>query len=224
MNANLNLVHDCLALSETIKSQSPLSEAFRPRQLNELLLPDVTCEKLQAMKNSDRIMNMIFSGRPGVGKTSCARLLAENRDTMTINASEKNSVDYIRSDVGGFSRSMSLFDKKKLVIFDEADFLSQSAQALLRAMIEEVYENCRFIFIVNDFQSIMSAIVSRCYRVSFDIPYDQLDQSIAKYKRLLATRLEERRLHVSEDRIGELVSLLFPDFRAIANAIEFELM
>jgi replication factor C subunit 3/5 len=205
-------------------NELPLSEALRPRSFQELMLPAEMIEKLSKMVETDQIMNMIFAGRPAAGKTSAARLLQKNCEALFVNASSANDATYIKKNIFSYASTVPVSLKQKIVILDEADYLTKAAQASLRALIEDAYKNCRFILIVNDIKMIDAALISRCMPVYFDIKVTEIDSMISKYIRIVQERLKERSIEMPNQKLNEIVKSKFPDFRAIANEIEFATM
>jgi DNA polymerase III delta prime subunit len=201
-----------------------VSELLRPQRLGDLTLPQRFIDRLQRMADSEEIMNMVFYGAPGLGKTSAARVITTEigADVYELNGSSLNGIDAIRKTVESFALSVSFKNKMKICFIDEADFLSINAQALLRHLIERSYSNCRFLFTVNDISKLIPAIQSRMMAICFDIlPADR-----AEVQRTLLDRYENRlpELGISFDkeRLNEIVGIFYPDLRSIANHIEFE--
>ena len=109
------------------------------------------------------IQNLIFYGPAGTGKTTLAKLIVKNIDCdyLYINASDERGIETIRDKVSGFASTMS-FKPLKIIILDEADFLTIQAQASLRNVIEEFSQNCRFILTCNYVERIIDPLQSRC--------------------------------------------------------------
>lgn len=210
--------------NQSNNTQLPLSEVLRPRSFQDLMLPEETIRKFSKMIETDQIMNMIFSGRPGAGKTSAARLIAQNRESLCINASKENDLLFIKKNVSSYARTLAVTLKQKIIIFDEADHLTEASQAALRALIEESYTNCRFILIVNNIKKIDPALISRCMPVYFDIKSTNIDSMIFKYIKIIDQRLREHSIEIPKQTLVQIVKIKFPDFRAIANEIEFAAM
>jgi DNA polymerase III delta prime subunit len=209
-----------------------LSELLRPQQLSDLTLPQRDIDRLQKMIDSRSIMNMIFHGKPGLGKTSAARAITNSMkdcapdsgvDVIEIEGSLRNGIDVVR-DIERYASSFSLWNNSfpKLCIIDEADYLTGPAQAGLRHMIENWSQNCRFLFTVNNIKKISDPLRSRMKQVCFDIsPVDQagvIGRLITRYE----TKLPELGIQFDPKRLRELIGIYFPDLRSIANQVEFE--
>jgi DNA polymerase III delta prime subunit len=213
-----------------------LSEVLRPRKIRDLTtLPQHVIDRLQRMYDDCNIMNMLFYGKPGGGKTSAAHCFRERYDLMEVNGSTENGVDIVRTRIERFAGCYSMYNyflepgetpkrtTPKICFIDEADNLSDEAQGALRKIIEDYHENCRFIFAVNDIQTIMPAIQSRLMPIDFDIaPADRGKV----HRRLLAWYagvLSERGIEYDPQRLHEIVGKWFPDLRAINTQLEFAL-
>jgi replication-associated recombination protein RarA len=209
----------------TMKRPNQLvSELLRPQQLDDLTLPLRVIHRLQRMVDSGTIMNMLFYGKPGLGKTSAARVITEaiGADVCEINGSALNGVDTVRSTVERYASSVSLYRKPKICFIDEADYLSKGAQAAFRHLIERSSNNCRFLFALNDISRVVPAIRSRLMPICFDIaPADRAEVQAnltARYER----KLSELGIKFDEERLNEIIGIFYPDLRSIANHLEFE--
>lgn len=221
-NDNTNVL-DCPI--ETVKYSS-FSERLRPRTIDELLIPDESIAKFKAMIQSRNVMNMIFYGSPGTGKTTCANLIgkSDNMEMLKLNAALFTGIDDIRKKVENYATSISLFGDKKIVLLDESDHLSSNAQASLRGLIEESMSNCRFILTANQLRKIHEPLQSRCRPFCFDVQFSRQDTSILKLTKTIQSRLKEMNIQIDQSIIHQIVVMKFPDYRAIANEIEFEVM
>ena len=223
MHDETQTVLDCP--SPTVKYPN-FSERLRPRTIGELLIADSSIAKFNAMIQSRDVMNMIFYGSPGTGKTTCANLIgnAPKIEMLYLNASLTNSIDDIRNQVERYATSMSLYGSTKIVLLDESDYLSKSAQASLRGLIEKTISSCRFILTTNELHKIQEPLHSRCRPFCFDVPFMSLNASITKLTQTIERRLTEINASIDEARLHQIVVMKFPDYRAIANDIEFELL
>jgi replication-associated recombination protein RarA len=203
-----------------------ISEKLRPRDFDELVLDEYYKNKLKKMYESRTVMNMIFYGKPGSGKTSAAKLFTESEyfDSLTINGSLDTSIDIVRNKIVNFATSMSLYQNHKICFIDEADYLSKSSQASLRGVIEETSKNCRYIFTANDMSKIHNALYSRMMPLCFDMSPAQIETEIEKYKIRIISMLKANYENVDEQRILRLIDMNFPDYRTISNKIEFEML
>ncbi len=203
-----------------------ISEKLRPRDFDELVLDEYYKNKLKKMYESRTVMNMIFYGKPGSGKTSAAKLFTESEyfDSLTINGSLDTSIDIVRNKIVNFATSMSLYQNHKICFIDEADYLSKSSQASLRGVIEETSKNCRYIFTANDMSKIHNALYSRMMPLCFDMSPAQIETELEKYKIRIISMLKANYENVDEQRILRLIDMNFPDYRTISNKIEFEML
>ena len=203
-----------------------ISETLRPKNFDELVLDDFFKRKLKKMYDTRNVMNMIFYGKPGSGKTSAAKIFANSDafDVIIINGSLDTGVDIVRNRIINYANSMSIYQNHKICIIDEADHLSKGAQASLRGVIEETSKNCRYIFTANDISKMHPALCSRLMPICFDMTQTQIDVALQKYKNHIITTLKTDSQDIDEQRIIRLIDMNFPDYRTIANKIEFEML
>ena len=198
------------------------TEKYRPKKLDSLILPDRVMKKFQ----NGVQQNMLFAGSPGTGKTSTAKALVNQWDLpyLYINASTDTSVDVIRTRITDFCSTMSILDdrdKFKVVILDEADYISaDSVQPALRGFIEEFSANCRFIFTCNYKNRIIPPLHSRTTVIDFSIkPKDKpvlAQQMLSRCKHIC----ELENIKADERVLAELIMKFFPDFRRCLNEIQ----
>ncbi len=140
-------------------------EKYRPRKLDDCILPDAQLNTFRQFVESGEIPNMLLCGTAGVGKTTIARAVCEELgcDYIIINGSDDRNIETLRVKITEFAASVSFNGKPKIVILDEADYLNpNSTQPALRAFIEQYSNNCRFIFTCNFKDKIISPLHSRC--------------------------------------------------------------
>ena len=203
-----------------------ISETLRPKKFNELVLDKQFQDKLQKMHDSRNVMNMIFYGKPGSGKTSAARIFVDSPDfdCLPINGSLDTKIEIVRTKILNFATSMSLFSHHKICFIDEADYLSKSSQASLRGVIEDTSKNCRYIFTANDMSKIHPALCSRLMPICFDMTAMQIEDELQRYKERVIAFMKEQSIEVDELRINRVIEMNFPDYRTIANKLEFEML
>jgi DNA polymerase III delta prime subunit len=133
-----------------MKEHSLLVEKFRPQTLETFVGSETLKTQLQKFIDQNDLVNMLFYGPAGSGKTTLAKLIVKNLDCdyLLINASDERGIETIRDKVSGFASTAS-FKPLKVVILDEADFLTIQAQASLRNVIETFSRNTRFILTCN---------------------------------------------------------------------------
>jgi len=140
-------------------------EKYRPSRIADCVLPQSLRDTFSQLVRTGELPNMIFSGGPGIGKTTVARSLCNELDLdyLIINGSEEGNIDTLRGRIKQFASTVSLQGGYKVVILDEADYLNpQSTQPALRAFIEEFSKNCRFILTCNFKNRIIEPLHSRC--------------------------------------------------------------
>jgi DNA polymerase III delta prime subunit len=188
-------------------------EKYKPRTLDDIILSDANRLIIEKIKNKETgLPNLLFSGRPGIGKTSLAKLIVEdvveNCHSMYINASDENGIDIIRNKIVKFARTQAAFGFEKVIIFDEADGLTQDAQKALRSCTEEYISNCRFIFTCNHINKLSAAMQSRFMLVSLNMPRDLYEQ------RLRDIWSKEVKKDINEIDFKKIVSSNYPDLRS----------
>lgn len=206
--------------------QELISEYLRPNNFDDIALPSQLRDKLQKMFDSKEVMNMLLYGKPGTGKTTVAKIFVNSDmyETIELNGSVQTSIDDIRKTVQNFATSCSMFNAHKICFIDEADYLSKNAQAGLRNVIESTSKNCRFIFTANDISKIHPALCSRLLTINFDLTSSQTTEAMNLYIKMTIEKLKIKNENLDESRVKRLIEIYYPDYRAIANHIEFELI
>ena len=168
------------------------------------------------------IPNLLLTGSAGVGKTTIAKALCEEVgcDYIVINGSEETGVDNIRVKVKNYASSMSLSGGRKVIIIDEADYLSPNAQAALRGSIEETAANCSFIFTCNFKNRIMEAIHSRCSVIEFKLQNGQKAKMAAQFFKRVEWLLTEEGVTYDKSVVAAVITKHFPDNRRILNELQ----
>jgi replication factor C small subunit len=161
------------------------------------------------------IPHLLFSGAPGVGKTTLAKILIhqlgiDEYDVLEINASRENSVDTIRDKISGFVQTMP-FGDFKVVLLDEADYISPNGQAALRGVMETYHASARFILTCNYPNRVIPALHSRCQ--GFHI--ERIDQT--EFTARMATVLVEESVQFELDVLDTYVKATYPDLRKCLN-------
>ena len=189
-------------------------EKYRPGTLDDIVLTDQNRSTMQKFDNVKEIPNIILTGKPGIGKTSLAKILVN--DTLKcqyiyINASDENGIETVRTKITNFSRAQSLDGNIKVIILDEVDGLTLDAQRALRNTMEEYSQYVRFVLTANFSHRVIPALQSRCQ--SFDLT-PTMDQYISRCQYVLDQE------NVKCDDVQSVVSRYYPDLRKGVNELQ----
>ena len=198
------------------------TEKYRPKTVEECILPERLKKPFQEYVNQKNIPNLLLSGGAGVGKTTIAKAMCNEVgcDFMILNGSDENGVDTIRFKIKNYASSMSLTGGRKVVILDEADYLTPNAQAILRNAIEEFSGNCSFIFTCNFKNRIIDPLHSRCAVVDFTLKANEKSQMAGLFFKRIQSVLQSEKVEFDDKVIAELIKKHFPDFRRIINELQ----
>ena len=192
------------------------TEKYRPSTLADYVFrDDAQRQQVQGWVNSQTIPHLLFSGAPGVGKTTLAKILInelgiDDYDVLEINASRENSVDTIRDKITGFVQTMP-FGAFKVVLLDEADYITPNGQAALRGVMETYHASARFILTCNYPNRVIPALHSRCQ--GFHI--DRVDAT--EFTARMATVLVTEEVVFDLDTLDSYVRATYPDMRKCLN-------
>ena len=194
-------------------------EKYRPNTLEGYVFRDEN-QKAQVEQwiKSKSIPHLLFSGAPGVGKTTLAKILLNTLDVigtdiLEINASRENSVDVIRDKITNFVQTMP-FGEFKVVLLDEADYISPNGQAALRGVMEMYHQSARFILTCNYPNRVIPALHSRCQ--GFHIEKVDKTEFTARVAEILITEGVEPDL----DILDTYVKATYPDLRKCINTVQ----
>ena len=196
-------------------------EKYRPAKVDDCILPDAIKSTFKDYVSRKEIPNLLLSGSAGVGKTTIAKALCQEVgcDYIVINGSDENGVDTIRVKIKNYASSVSLAGGRKVIIIDEADYLTPNAQAILRASIEEFASNCSFIFTCNFKNRIIDPIHSRCSVVDFKVNGSKAKMANAFFKRV-EWILEQEKITYDKEVVAAVITKHFPDNRRILNELQ----
>lgn len=195
-------------------------EKYRPRTIEDTILPESLKKVFQKIVESGEVPNMLFSGTAGLGKTTVAKALCNELelDYILINGSEEGNIDTLRTKIKQFASSVSLSGGYKVVILDEADYLNaQSFQPALRGFIEEFSNNCRFILTCNFKNRIIEPLHSRCSVYEFNTDRKMLAQLSAQMMKRLKDILSKENVEYEEKTLAQVIMKYGPDWRRVLN-------
>ena len=194
-------------------------EKYRPKSIDGYVFRDDHQRKQVATWIKDKsIPHLLLSGNAGIGKTTLAKILInelgiEEYDVLEINASRTNSVEDVRDKITNFVQ-MIPFGPFKVVLLDEADYLSPNAQAALRGVMEEYHATARFILTCNYPNRIIPAIHSRCQ--GFHVERTDITEFTAR----VATILVDEGVDFDLDTLDNYVKVTYPDLRKCINLVQ----
>ncbi len=194
-------------------------EKYRPNTVDGYVFTDENQKnQVEGWIKEESFPHLLMSGDPGTGKTTLAKLLihelgVEEYDVLTINASRENGIDMLREKINGFVQTMP-FGKFKVVLLDEADYLTQPSQAALRNDMESYHETVRYILTCNYAHKIIPALKSRCHQ--YHIAKPDMTEFTARAATVLVTENVEFELDV----LDTYVRATYPDLRKCLNQLQ----
>ena len=197
-------------------------EKYRPKVIEDCILPDDTKKTFKEFVEKGEIPNLLLAGPPGIGKTTIAKALCKElgADYYVINGSDEGRfLDTVRNQAKNFASTVSLqgTGRHKVIIIDEADNTGNDVQLLLRANIEAFYSNCRFIFTCNYKNKIIEPLHSRCAVVEFSIKGREKAQLAGSFFKRLQNILDEESIKYDPKVLAQLINSHFPDWRRVLN-------
>ena len=190
-------------------------ESYRPTSLDTYIGNEHLRSKVEVYIASGDLPHLLLYGRAGTGKTTLAKLLVKNIDCdyLYINASDERKLEMVRDKVKNFASTIG-FSDLKVIILDEADYITPASQAALRNLMETFSKHCRFILTCNYVERIIDPIQSRCQSFQI-IPPDRKQVAVH-----LSNILTQEGVDTNVDDIVTIVNGGFPDLRRVINAAQ----
>ena len=198
-------------------------EKYRPRTVQECILPDDLKNTFQEYVDRKEIPNLLLCGTAGVGKTTIAKALCEEVgcDYLMINGSDESGIDTFRSKIKNYASTMSFGGTKKVIIIDEADYLNpNSTQPAMRNAMEEFAHNCTFIMTCNYKNRIIEPLHSRCAVIEFKLRKEDRTRMAKKFMDRLVDILTKESVPFKAGVVAEVIMKYFPDYRRVLNEIQ----
>ena len=192
-------------------------EKYRPKVLNEYIGNDLLKEKVEGYLERNDIPHLLLYGKAGTGKTTLAKIIANTIkcDFMIINASDENGVETLRVKIKNFASGVG-FGGYKIIILDEADYLTPNGQAILRNVMETFSAHCRFILTCNYHEKIIEPIISRCQTFAV-IPPSKKDVAVH-----VSNVLTKEGITFDIKNLAEIINQYYPDIRRVINTCQLQ--
>jgi DNA polymerase III gamma/tau subunit len=195
------------------QTELTLLEKYFPKNFDELFLPAKIKEQIINTKNKSSFRLLFFSG-PGTGKTTTANLLTKSEDNeiMYLSGSNDFNVELYRSKVMPFCAGMSVLNKKKVLVIDESENISDKIQDAFKILMDKA-KNVNFIFITNEKAKIIEPLLSRFTQIDFDFVGTNLEEQKKNFITFALKVCNENNIKFDNPGMKELFRLNYPDFR-----------
>lgn len=193
------------------------ADKYRPKTVQECILPAALKDQFQGYVDQEFIPQLLLSGSGGTGKTSVAIAMCDELDLeyLIINGSLDGSIDILRNRVAQFAGTVSMNGKRKIVIIDEADYLTNATQPALRRFMEEFSKNCGFVMTCNYPNRILKEVRERMTVIDFKITGPEKKQLAAQFFKRACTILDSEGVSYDKQAVAGLVAKLMPNWRKV---------
>lgn len=194
-------------------------EKYRPKTLDDFIISDSNKAIIESFRNKKEIPNLLFTGTPGLGKTSLAKIIVNSIlecQYLYINASDENGIDTIRNKVTSFAQTKSIDGSIKVIILDETDGLSPDAQRALRNTMEEFAKITRFILTANYRYRVIPPLQSRCQSIDLTPPLEGVVKRCASILKIEKIEIDS----LQKAFLLDFIKSNYPDLRKCINEMQ----
>lgn len=199
------------------------AEKHRPKTVEDCILPDRIIKAFRTYVTEKSIPTLLLSGPSGTGKTTSAIALCEDigLSYMMINGSTERGIDTLRTKIQKYASTVSLRGTRKVIIIDEADYLTPEAQAGFRGVIDEFSSTCTFIFTCNAKSRIHDAILSRSTQIDYRLQGVERPEMAKRLLKRVSDILSSENVRYEKQVIIKFIERHFPDYRRILNDLQY---
>lgn len=198
-------------------------EKYRPRKIEECILPQRIKVAFQKYVDDKSVPNLMLTGGAGVGKTTAAIAMCEEigLNYMLINSSKERGIAVLREQVVNYASTLSMTGGKKVIILDEADGLTLDAQTALRGIIEEFSINCTFIATCNYKAKIIDSLHSRLVSIDFNLTKEEKPKMALAFFKRIKSILKNENIPFEDAVVAKIIQKYFPDYRRTLGEFQY---